>query len=471
MAKKSQVEVINELQHNTDVVILNNPLSAPKLVLKLGRGQGNKLQLSEVYTPKLFYDIISRITPEHLALIDNGDTTVKITLNIAEFLKSVNAGSSKSLYGHVIDCIDTLQSTQVKWSDSEKDYGTAIITHYEHHKGTGKIEVVLYKELIKKVVEVTENEHFSFFKKHLYLLQNAQAIKLFPYLVSWRNRGMVEIDLVTFKRKFGCNTAGYRFFNNLKSKVIDPAINEINEKTDLIVTYKLIGANLDGARPRVTGFQFFIQEKKTKLELPESASKSTLSFEDVQIIETTSMESVNLDTELIDKYYEQIADFWGVDKPVFLKNTIGKSEMDIQKAMDYTKEQVRAGKANRPAAVFIDALKHGYKTMATINKELSEQKIKADKEKTDAFNSVEVSQKEEKQQKQKNLFAQQRAIFDKLIATDAAFHKDLAQLIKANNMMKNNYDFEKSILDNMQKPMIAGIVMGMAVKLRPKDFE
>ena len=82
-----------------------------------------------------------------------------------------------------------------------------------------------------------------------------------------------------------------------------------------------------------------------------------------------------------------------------------------------------------------------------------------------------MGQKEEKQQKQKNLFAQQRAIFDKLIATDAAFHKDLTQLIKENNMMKNNYDFEKSILDNMQKPMIAGIVMGIAVKLRQKDFE
>ena len=69
MIKKSQVEVINALQYNTDVVILNNPLSAPKLILKLGRGKGNKLQLSEVYTPKLFYDIISRITPEHSALI------------------------------------------------------------------------------------------------------------------------------------------------------------------------------------------------------------------------------------------------------------------------------------------------------------------------------------------------------------------------------------------------------------------
>lgn len=360
MAKKTQADVINELQFNTEVVILNNPLSAPKLIRKLGRGQGKKVQLNEIYTPKLFYDIISRITPEHSKLLANGDTTIKIILNISDFLKSVNAGNSKSLYGHVIDCIDTLQSTQVKWSDSEKDYGTAIITHYEHHKRTGKIEVILYKELVKKVVEVTQNEHFSFFKKHLYRLQNAQAIKLFPYFVSWRNRGMVEIDLVTFKRKFGCDTEGYRFFNNLRTKVLEPAINEINEKTDLTITYKLVGSNLDGVRPRVTGFQFFIQEKKNKSEL--SASQPKLIFGEVAASEPGIAIKIplnELDAVISNKYYEQIADFWGVDKSVFFKTVVNKSEVDIQKAIDYTKEQVRAGKADRPAGVFIDALRHG----------------------------------------------------------------------------------------------------------------
>ena len=44
------------------------------------------------------------------------------------------------------------------------------------------------------------------------------------------------------------------------------------------------------------------------------------------------------------------------------------------------------------------------------------------------------------------------------------------QCIRENNMIKNNYDFEKDIFENMQKPMIAGVVMGLAVKLRGEEF-
>ena len=141
MLQKSQLSIIEELQYNADVVILNNPLSSPKLVRRFTKGK--EVQLNEVYTSKLFYDIVSRITPEHLAQFEEGKTTVTISLCIKEFLSSVNAKNSRNLYAHVIDCMDVLQTTQVKWSDTEKESGSAIITHYEHHKGTSKIDVVL----------------------------------------------------------------------------------------------------------------------------------------------------------------------------------------------------------------------------------------------------------------------------------------------------------------------------------------
>ena len=141
MPKKSQLEVIKDLQHNPDFVILNNPLSAPKFIRSLGKGQDKSL--SEIHTPKLFYDIISRITPEHLQQFEHGKDTVTLTLHIGQYLKATGAGNSKNLYRHVIDCIDLLQTTQVKWKDGEKEIGTAIITHYEYHPGQGKIEVVL----------------------------------------------------------------------------------------------------------------------------------------------------------------------------------------------------------------------------------------------------------------------------------------------------------------------------------------
>ena len=199
MAKKLQSEVIKDLQHNPDFVILNNPLSAPKFIRNLGKGKDKSL--SEVHTPKLFYDIISRITPEHLQQFEQGKDTVTLTLHIGEYLKVTGSANSKNLYRHIIDCINLLQMTQVKWKDGEKEIGTAIITHYEYHPGQGKIEVVLYKEFVKQVVLVTQDEHFSFLKQYLYQLQNAQALKLFPFFVSWRNKGIVQLSLENFKIK------------------------------------------------------------------------------------------------------------------------------------------------------------------------------------------------------------------------------------------------------------------------------
>ena len=49
MARKKQTEVMKELQENPDYIILNNPLSAPKLVRKLGRKK--EITPSEIYTP------------------------------------------------------------------------------------------------------------------------------------------------------------------------------------------------------------------------------------------------------------------------------------------------------------------------------------------------------------------------------------------------------------------------------------
>ena len=280
MLKKLQSEVINDLQNNPNFIILNNPLSAPKFIRKLGKGK--EKSLTEIYTPKIFYDIISRITPAHLQSFEEGRDVVTLTLNIGEFLKSNNTGNSKSLYRHVIDCIDLLQTTQVKWKDDEKESGTAIITHYEYHPKQGKIEVVLYKEFVKQVISVTQNEHFSFLKQYLYQLQNAQAIKLFPFFISWRNKGMVEMSVDFFKKKFDYDTKGYKAFINLRVYVLDPAIEEINKKTNLNVSYKLLGDNLTGKRQRVTGLQFFIKEK------PKQALQktSTIEYADYEILET-----------------------------------------------------------------------------------------------------------------------------------------------------------------------------------------
>jgi hypothetical protein len=282
---KSQQEVMTDLQNSPDYVILNNPLSALKFVRKLGLGK--EKPLTEVYTPKLFYDIISRLQPEHLIGVNEAQNII-LKISIKDFLNSTDTGSSKNLHKHIIDCIDSLQSTQVKWTENSCEIGATIIAYYRHYPKTGEVEVQVHSELAKKVLELTANKHFSFLKNYLFKLNNAQAIKLFPYFISWRNKGMVEMTVALFKEKFGCNTEGYKFFNNLKLKVLDPAIAEINEKTNIQVSYKLLGTNLTGKRQRVTGLQFFIKEKAKQQQLPQPTVAQFTEFEEIKTPKPTA---------------------------------------------------------------------------------------------------------------------------------------------------------------------------------------
>ncbi len=267
MAKKTPENIIDDLQNNPDYVVLNNPLAVPKFIRKISRGK--ERTLSEVYTPKIFFEIVSRLTPIHLDT--EGGDYVKIDFSISEFLTASGAKNSKNFYRHILDCIDLLQTTQVKWEDTEHNYGMSVIPYYKHEKNSGVVEIHVNKELVRTVLAVTQHEHFSFLKKYLFRLDNAQAIKIFPFLLSWRNRGMVEMKLEAFKKKFGYDTEGYKNFSNLEKYVIQPAVNEINGKTDLTVSYEKLGENLAGKRPRITGLRFFIVERKAQKQLPQQA--------------------------------------------------------------------------------------------------------------------------------------------------------------------------------------------------------
>ncbi len=276
MAKKTPENIIDDLQNNPDYVVLNNPLAVPKFIRKISRGK--ERTLSEVYTPKIFFEIVSRLTPIHLDT--EGGDYVKLDFSISEFLTASGAKNSKNFYRHILDCIDLLQTTQVKWEDTEHNYGMSVIPFYKHEKNSGIVEIHVNKELVRTVLAVTQHEHFSFLKKYLFRLDNAQAIKIFPFLLSWRNRGMVEMKLDAFKKKFGYDTEGYKIFSNLEKYVILPAVNEINEKTDLTVSYEKLGQNLAGKRPRITGLRFFIVERKAQKQLPQQV----INIENQQLI-------------------------------------------------------------------------------------------------------------------------------------------------------------------------------------------
>ena len=59
-----------------------------------------------------------------------------------DFLKEIDV-NDKHGYGYLVDSVDSLQTTQLKWSENKTEYSASIITKMIHIKGTGKIEIFI----------------------------------------------------------------------------------------------------------------------------------------------------------------------------------------------------------------------------------------------------------------------------------------------------------------------------------------
>jgi hypothetical protein len=486
MAKKRKEEVVRDLQENADYVILNNPLSTPKLVRKLSMKK--EVAPSEIYTPKLFYDLISRLKPEHLDGVRK-DQNVSLTIDIGEFLKSTDAGNSKSLYAHVVECVDMMQTTQVKWSDSQSDYGTTIINFYEHHKGSGKITVQIHSELVRKVLEVTYHEHFSFLKKHLLRLQNGQAIKLFPFFVSWKNRGFVDMNLETFKKKFGYNTEGYSRFQNLKKYVLDPALKEIDDKTELLVTYETVGDSLESKKPRVTGLRFFIKEKNKQKQLKAEITEGGL-FDQIEPlgranedkIEPIVLDKTPLKTPLndipVDDTKEKltmellpiVVMQFGVNLKIFMDLIEKHPEKQIRQAVQVALQALKTGKVANIAGFFVEAVRAEYKDVKEQKKQIDNQKVLETKTKSDAVKKVAEAETQARNEYSQRESERKMAVINRLIEADSDLLYEALEQLK-NGALGRNYDNQKTIEANLKSPMLAGVLMSHLEKLEPSIFD
>ena len=90
-------------------------------------------------------------------------------------------------------------------------------------------------------------------------LDNKHSISLYEILKDYINLKSITFEIEEFKKAIDLKETQYKRFNGLREFVLDPAIEEINTKTDLKVSYEKISQGR-----KVTHLKFFISEKKAK---------------------------------------------------------------------------------------------------------------------------------------------------------------------------------------------------------------
>ena len=90
-------------------------------------------------------------------------------------------------------------------------------------------------------------------------LTSSYAIRLYELLIQWRSAGKTPIfDLSIFRQQLGVEAHQYKTMSNFKTYVLDFALKQVNELTDITAKYE---QHKKGRS--ISGFSFSFKQKKT----------------------------------------------------------------------------------------------------------------------------------------------------------------------------------------------------------------
>lgn len=115
-------------------------------------------------------------------------------------------------------------------------------------------------------------KHFTSYElEQVSSLTSAYAIRLYELLIAWRSTGKVSmLETKELRSRLGVLDTEHQRMESFKRRVLEPAIQQINDHTDIRAEYE------QHKRGRsIIGFSFkFKQKKKTELETPKNNDSS-----------------------------------------------------------------------------------------------------------------------------------------------------------------------------------------------------
>ena len=123
----------------------------------------------------------------------------------------------------------------------------------------GAIEVCFTRLVVECITRLDGAEQFftQYMLSQTANLSSVYSVRLYELLIQWKTAVKTPVfELSLFRGQMGLNDDEYKDMSNFKKRVLDLAINEINEKTDLTVSY-----TQEKRGRTISGFKFTVRAK------------------------------------------------------------------------------------------------------------------------------------------------------------------------------------------------------------------
>jgi plasmid replication initiation protein len=233
---------------------------------------------------KLLLYVIAMIEPED-------EDFKRYIINIGEFAQLANLDKDH-LYRELRELAKSLkQKPLIIPNHFDAQTGTYLDlvtswfdTAYVGRNGAGYFAVTI-SQVLKPYLLQVKREFFRFRLFHVMQLRSSYAIRLYQWAKRWEFRKNMEISVQELRNVLGANNGrqdgqGTKLnlgaYADFKRRAINPAVGEINEKTDLIVSYRELKAKGSKAVERLA---FLIRaDIGQQLELVQPSPPPQLEF-------------------------------------------------------------------------------------------------------------------------------------------------------------------------------------------------
>lgn len=214
-----------------------------------------------------------------LAIINARETGAGITsdskleIHAGDYSKQFNV-TKEAAYKALKSAVNNLFERQFSFHEETKNgIGTVRsrwVSRIKYVDDSATLEITFAPDVVPLITRL--EQHFTSYQiTQVAQLTGKYAIRLYELLIAWRGVGKVPpLDLLEFREKLGVENDEYKAMNHFKSRVLEPSIKQINEHTDITVTYE---QHKKGRT--ITGFSFKLKPKQKPQKTEQERDQNT----------------------------------------------------------------------------------------------------------------------------------------------------------------------------------------------------
>ena len=194
---------------------------------------------------RLIYHILSKINPNEI--------TPQFELRVADFIESFPDIDPKNAYTQIREAVEKLWTRSIQF---KTDKGTTKVFHFlemkEYKNSEGYLKIEFHRTVIPMIFDLKLGNYTTIFFDRLKNLDSTYSLRLYELaMMIYKQKGYnhKNINIIALEDlRFFLNCIDtYPNFKYFRQWILDPALKEVSEKTELIVAaeYLRTGRKID----------------------------------------------------------------------------------------------------------------------------------------------------------------------------------------------------------------------------------